>query len=388
MTIANNPTSEICQLALHAAPSGIMVADDKGEIKYVNQTLADMFGYTMEELYGQPIEILLPQQFASAHRNHVRNYVHNPNLRSMGSGRDLEGICKDKRQFPVEIGLRPAQTSSGPVVVATVIDITQRKAIEDKLHQHEEQLEELVAERTRELHEAHLEKERVLDQLIQAEKMTAVGTLVSGIGHEINNPLYVLFSAAEAIADEKDLTQCHTYGKEILKQAKNIAETVKSLSRYAQPGSRHDLEQVNLNKAVDAAVHLAQRTLSGDQIEFSIISNPVPQILARSEEIQQVLFNIVRNAVQAIDGNGKININVAQQQDWIDVYIQDNGPGISHEQLNQIFDPFYTTKGPDEGEGLGLYIVRQIVTRYQGTIEAESEVGAGTRFAIRFPVTN
>lgn len=388
MTIANNPSSEICQLALQAAPSGIMVADDRGEIRYVNQTLADMFGYTTEELYGQPIEILLPRQYASSHRDHVKKYVHNPELRSMGSGRDLEGICKNNRRFPVEIGLRPAQTSHGRVVVATVIDITQRKAIEDKLRQHEEQLEELVDERTRELHEAHLEKERMLDQLIQAEKMTAVGTLVSGIGHEINNPLYVLFSAAEAVTDEKDLTQCHRYGNEILKQAKNIAETVKSLSRYAQPGSRHDLEQVDLKKSINEAVHLAQRTLRADQIEFNITSCSVSRIPARTEEIQQVMFNIVRNAIQAITGSGQIKIDLSQQDKWIKIYIQDSGPGIPDEQLKQIFDPFFTTKGPDEGEGLGLYIVRQIITRYQGTIDVENITAGGTRFVIRFPVNS
>jgi len=385
--MANNPNSEIYQLALEAAPSGIMVVDDLGDIQYVNQTLADMFGHRVEELLGKPIEILLPYQFADAHRRHVEKYARSPKSRSMGVGRDLEGISKDGRQFPVEIGLRPAQTDSGRFVVATVIDITKRKAIEERLHNHEEQLEEMVVERTRELHEAQQEKERVLDQLIQAEKMTAVGTLVSGIGHEINNPLYVLYATAERLTSENDVTRCHAYGHDILKQAKSIAATVKSLSQYAQPGTRHDLQRVDITRSVADAVHLAQSTLRGNQVDFKISESPVPEILAKSEEIQQALFNIVRNAIQAIDGKGRIEISTLQEGDWVTVRIQDNGAGISNEHLKRVFDPFFTTKGPDEGEGLGLYIVSQIITRYQGTIDVEKTADGGTRFIIRFPIT-
>jgi signal transduction histidine kinase len=304
----------------------------------------------------------------------------------MGAGRDLEGVSKDGRRFPVEIGLRPAQTDSGWVVVATVIDISKRKAIEERLRKHEEQLEELVAERTRELREAQREKERVLEHLIQAEKMTAVGTLISGIGHEINNPLYVVLAAAEALADEEDLARCRAHGQEILKQARNMAETVKNLSRYVQPAARHDLQRVDVNASIAGAVHMARRALRHDRIEIKTATSPVPDILARPEEIQQVVFNVVRNAIQAVADRGLVEIRTAQEGDWVTVLIQDTGTGIPNEHLKRVFDPFFTTKGPDEGEGLGLYIVRQIVTRYRGTIDVENAAAGGARFSIRFPI--
>jgi len=376
------------QLALHAAPSGIMVVGDRGDIQFANQTLADMFGYGLEEILGKPVEILLPEQHVAAHRRHVENYARRPEPRPMGAGRDLEGVSKDGRRFPVEIGLRPAQTDSGWIAVATVIDITKRKAIEERLRKHEEQLEELVAERTRELREAQREKERVLEHLIQAEKMTAVGTLVSGIGHEINNPLYVVLAAAEALADEQDLARCRAYGNEILKQAKDIAETVKNLSRYAQPGARHDLQRVDVNASIAGAVRLARRSLRDDRIEIKTTTSPAPDILARPEEIQQVIFNVVRNAIQASAGKGRIEIHTAQKGDCVTVRIEDTGTGIPNEHLKRVFDPFFTTKGPDEGEGLGLYIVRQIVTRYRGTIDVENAAGGGARFSIRFPIAD
>jgi PAS domain S-box-containing protein len=386
MTQAGDPRTEIYQLALHAAPSGIMVVGERGDIRFANQTLADMFGHRLEELLGKPVEILLPEQYFAAHRRHVENYARRPEPRPMGAGRDLEGVSKDGRRFPVEIGLRPAQTDSGWVVVATVIDISRRKAIEERLRKHEEQLEELVAERTRELREAQREKERVLEHLIQAEKMTAVGTLISGIGHEINNPLYVVLAAAEALADEEDLARCRAHGQEILKQARNIAETVKNLSRYVQPAARHDLQRVDVNASIAGAVHMARRALRHDRIEIKTATSPVPDILARPEEIQQVVFNVVRNAIQAVADRGLVEIRTAQEGDWVTVLIQDTGTGIPNEHLKRVFDPFFTTKGPDEGEGLGLYIVRQIVTRYRGTIDVENAAAGGARFSIRFPI--
>ena len=385
MAHAGGLDGEIFRLALHAAPSGILVVGDRGDIQFANQTLADMFGYRIDELVGQPVELLLPEVRVTAHRRHIENYARRPEPRPMGAGRDLEGVSKDGRLFPVEIGLRPAPPDSGSMAVATVVDITKRKAIEERLRRHEEQLEELVAERTRELRRAQQEKERVLEHLIQTEKMAAVGTLVSGIGHEINNPLYVVLAAVEALADEQDIDNCRAYGREILSQVKKIAETVRNLSSYARPATRHDLKRMDVNASVDGAVSLALRSLRDDRIEIRTTMSPALEILARPEEIQQVLFNIIRNAIQAIAGKGRIEIETAREGDWVTVRIDDTGKGIAAQDLKRIFDPFFTTKGPDEGEGLGLYIVRQIVTRHAGTIEAASAAGGGARFVIRFP---
>jgi PAS domain S-box-containing protein len=385
MTRASEPDTETLRVALHAAPSGIVVVDARGKIVFANQTLAQMFGHRLEDLLGKPVEILLPEQHAAAHRGFVEDFARRRQSRPMGAGRDLEGVSKDGRRFPVEIGLRAVPADTGGMVVATVIDITRRKAIEERLRKHEEQLEELVAERTRELREAQRERERVLEHLIQAEKMTAVGTLVSGIGHEINNPLYVVLAAAEALATEQDPARSRAHGEEILKQAKRIADIVKSLSRYAQPSARHDLQRVDINAPIAEAARLAGRALRDDRIAIKTTAGRIPDILAKPEDIQQAAFNIIRNAIQAIPGKGRVEIETGEEAGWVTARIEDSGEGIPSEHIKQIFDPFFTTKGPDEGEGLGLYIVRQIVTRYRGTIDVENVAGGGARFMIRFP---
>ncbi len=247
-------------------------------------------------------------------------------------------------------------------------------------------LEEKVAERTRELVEAQAEKDRVMQQLIQTEKVAAIGTMASGIGHEINNPLYAILGMAEAIRDEKDISQCNEYGRDIIKHSKHIGEIVKNLSGYVRPASQHDLEQVDVNQKLSEAVSMARRSLLSDRVDIKEKLTPVAGIAAKAEEIQQVFFNIIRNGIQAMNGTGILEISSSQEGNRVSIKIRDSGVGIAPEHVDKVFDPFFTTKGPEEGEGLGLYIVQQIVKKYAGNIAVESEQGQGTVFIIDFPI--
>ncbi|MFQ6023991.1 MAG: ATP-binding protein [Acidiferrobacterales bacterium] len=246
-------------------------------------------------------------------------------------------------------------------------------------------LEEKVEDRTRELKEAQAEKDRVMQQLIQTEKVAAIGTMASGIGHEINNPLYAILGMAEAIRDEKDITQCNEYGGDIVKHSKHIAEIVKNLSGYIRPASKLDLEQVDVNEKLSGAVSMAERSLLSDRVEIRKEFSSVPKISAKPEEIQQAFFNVIRNGMQAMNEKGTLEITSTREGDQVRVRIRDTGVGIPAEHLGKVYDPFFTTKGPDEGEGLGLYIVQQIVKKYEGTISLESEKGKGTLVTIKFP---
>ncbi len=385
-TQPQNISEKLLWLAVHASPCGILIVDSSGSIVFVNKALSDMFSYGPDELLGQPIETLIPTKDAEVHRHYRAAFNARPSIRTMGAGKNFDGLAKDGRIFPVEIGLRPDESEEGRLVVATVIDITQRKAIEDQLHRHEEHLEELVEERTRELHDAQVEKERVVEQLIQTEKMAAIGTLVSGVGHEINNPLYLILGTAEAIRDETDISKCRRYGQDIIKHSKQIAEIVKNFSGYIRPAGAHELEQVNANEQLSEALSMAGRSSLSNRVEIRKDFGTVPSISAKPEEIQQVFFNIIRNGIQAMDGEGILEIRSYHEDDRVQIQIQDRGLGMHDERLGKIFDPFFTTKGPDEGDGLGLYIVQQIVKKYDGTISVESQEGTGTTFTIQFPV--
>jgi signal transduction histidine kinase len=249
-------------------------------------------------------------------------------------------------------------------------------------------LEEKVEERTLELEQTQVERDRVMQKLIQTEKVSAIGTMASGIGHEINNPLYAILGMAEAVRDEKDISACNQYGRDIIKYSKHIGEIVKNLSGYIRPANRQELEQVDVNDKLAEAISMVRRSLLDDRIEINSNLAPVPAISGKPEEILQIFFNVIRNGVQAIEGSGRVDVSSGQHDGRVRVRVDDTGVGIPSEHLGRIFDPFFTTKDPDQGEGMGLYIVQQIVKKYEGTITLESETGTGTTCTIRFPGTD
>lgn len=298
-------------------------------------------------------------------------------------------IVKPIQKLRQEARLIAAGNLDQPLAIKTDDEIGELACEFEKmrlqLRQHIGSLEEKVEERTRKLIESQEEKERVMGQLIQTEKMAAVGTLASGIGHEINNPLYVIAGLAEAIRDEKDLAACNKYGKDILKYGKEISAIVKNLSGYTRPANQNELETVDVHAKLIDAVSMVQLALLDDKVEIRQNFEPVPKISAQPEEIGQVFFNIIRNGVQAMAGAGIMELATSLEDQHVCIRIKDNGKGIKAEHIGKIFDPFFTTKGPDEGEGMGMYVVQNIIQKYNGSISLESQEGRGTEFTIRFP---
>lgn len=248
-------------------------------------------------------------------------------------------------------------------------------------------LEEQVEERTRALQDAQAEKDRIVESLIQAEKMAAIGTMASGIGHEINNPLYAILGKAEAIRDETEAGRRRDYSDDIIKRCKQIAAIVKDLSGYVRPGSQQDWVLVDVNRQLSEAIALARHSLLSGHVEFRERLGAVGGVAAKPDEIRQAFFNVIRNAIEAMQGRGTLEVASGMDEGGVRVSIRDTGPGIPKEQQRKIFDPFFTTKGPDEGEGLGLYIVQQIVKKYDGSVAVQSEEGQGTTFTFRLPAS-
>jgi signal transduction histidine kinase len=298
-------------------------------------------------------------------------------------------IVKPIQKLRQEASLIAAGDLSHPLAIKTGDEIEELASEFEKmrlqLRQHIGSLEKKVEERTRKLIESQNEKERVMGQLIQTEKMAAVGTLASGIGHEINNPLYVIAGLAEAVRDEKNLTTCNEYGRDILKYGKEISAIVKNLSGYTRPASQDELEKVDVHEKLEKAVSMVKLALLDDRVEIRQNFALVPKISAQPEEIGQVFFNIIRNGIQAMNGAGTIELTTSLEDEHVCIRIKDNGKGIKPEHMGKIFDPFFTTKGPDEGEGMGMYVVQNIIHKYNGTISLESQEGKGTEFTIQFP---
>jgi PAS domain S-box-containing protein len=351
---------------LSIAPDAIIAIGDNARIRVFNPGAEKLFGHRAADIIGRSLNELIPARFREAHAEHVERFRgSSEQSRLMTERSEIFGVRADGSEFPAEASVSKLEMDGETILTVMLHDVTARKQAEAELIAAKEQAEQA---------------------LIQAEKMAAVGTLASGIGHEINNPLYAILGAAEAVRDGNDLVRSQEHAKDIIGYCKHIAEIIKNLTGYIQPADKHGLEPVDVNAVITEAVSMVRLSPLADTIEIDQRLGQVPAISAKSEDIQQAFFNVIRNGLQAMGSEGKLEIQSICAENRVSVRIRDTGAGIAPADLARIYDPFFTTKGPDEGEGIGLFVVRQIVNKYDGSIEFESQVGEGTVCEIAFPV--
>lgn len=230
------------------------------------------------------------------------------------------------------------------------------------------------------------EQKALQDQLAMAEKLSGLGTLAAGIAHEMNNPLFSIMGFTEAILEEKDSSKIKTYAQKVLDKAKHMASIILNMSGYSRSSKLDQPRDININERIDASIEMALMDSYSDDIQIEKNFSQLPLIKAKPEEIQQIYMNVIRNAVQAMEGKGQLTITSEQENGEISTTIKDTGPGIPQEYLSKVFDPFFTTKDQGKGTGLGLNIVHRLVDKYGGSISVESTVGEGTTFTISFPI--
>ncbi len=229
------------------------------------------------------------------------------------------------------------------------------------------------------------EQKRLGEQLIQAEKLASLGTLVSGMAHEVNNPAQGILGMAQIILDETDPDAIREYARDIVGYTKHIATVVRDFATYARRSDRDGESELAISERMTDAVKLIRRSPYFGTVEVATDFQPVPPVQARRTEIDQVFVNLIGNAVQAMNGKGRLTLATALRGDMVTASVSDTGSGIPKDHLGKIFDPFFTTKAPGKGTGLGLYIVHKIVTKHRGQIQVESEAGKGTTFTVAFP---
>jgi len=233
----------------------------------------------------------------------------------------------------------------------------------------------------------------------QREKLAVIGTLSAGINHEIRNPLGIVKAQCETfVLDWQDgllngqsweaiLDRCLAIMQGAIYHIDRATTITRKLSSFAKPIREVSIQRVAISREVDEVLALVGKDLELEKIDVQKeIPRDLPEVLADRSQIQEILFNLIRNAGQAISPPGTIWIRAqARGEDQVRVEIADTGCGIAPETLGKIFDPFFTTKEPGKGTGLGLFIVRQIVERNKGRIAVESTVGRGSSFLLDFP---
>ena len=254
---------------------------------------------------------------------------------------------------------------------ASQAGIAVEKAIlEEKLLEYSRELERKVEERTR--------------QLLHAERLATIGTLASGVAHEINNPATSILLDAERILEENlSNSEVREIAEGIVRQVERIRRITRSLLLFSRQ-SEFEPREVDLNGVIEDALEVLRPRLKNVKVEKRF--GELPTIKGDPSQLQQVFVNLILNALQAMPGGGTLTLETLTEGGEVVARVRDTGVGIPREHLSKIFDPFFSTKKPSEGTGLGLSICQGIVERHNGKIEVESKLGEGTAFTVRLPV--
>jgi hypothetical protein len=344
---------------LDASPDAMVITDRSGRIEVVNRQAVTMFGYTAEELAGSPVEELVPEGPTAVQPT------------AEESGRELEARRKDGTTFPCEVSLSPLVSDDAPLVIATIRDITKR-------HQLEEQFQ-------------------------QAQKLEAIGRLAGGIAHDFNNRLTAILGYADMALAQ--LNPSHPLWRD-LQEIKTAAHRSSTLTRQLLAFSRRQVlrvEAVSLNDVVRQTDRLLERVI-GEQITRELkLDEAVPAIKADTGQLEQILTNLAVNAKDAMPDGGCLTIETHAADmtrhhpdarpgmadgPYAVLSVTDSGHGMTRTVRDKIFEPFYTTKAPGEGTGLGLASVYGIVKQLKGHVGVSSEPGRGSTFRLYFPATD
>ena len=241
-----------------------------------------------------------------------------------------------------------------------------------------------------EMEEELVEREEELDtknkELLMSKKLAAIGTLASGVAHELNNPLNNIYISAQVLQKEAR-DNCSPLVKEtlndIIGQSIRVKGIVGDLLEYAR-GKEPKFREVELNELITNTHKLLRITVSMDQVHFALNSNNDRIVIkADQEQLERVFINLFTNAVEAMDGKGDIIVTLSKEPNAIKIWVSDTGKGMTPEEMEKVFEPFFTTK--DKGTGLGLAIVFNIIKKHKGEIFVDSQKDKGTTFYMVFP---
>ena len=368
----------------------IIVTDDSQDILFFNNGAEKTFGYNSEELLGRTLTTLLPSRFVDIHQKHIENFALSSDVARVKDKRtEIVGLRKDGIEFPAEASILKSTIDEGWIFTIFLRDITNRKRTEKKLNIEHEKLLKV----NNELKDSLKKEEWLRTQLINAGRLASLGDMAAKISHEINNPLAIIAAEAELQLFDNPQPELKESLENVLLNAHLIGVLTRNYMALAKP-SEIKMSRLNLGKIFLNSVESIRSLGSLKDVLISCsIMDQESEILGDSEKLAQVLRNLLMNAVQATSGmeNGEITVEtrISENTGAVIATIKDNGVGIAPEILENIFDPYFTTKAGGGGTGLGLAIARELIEEiHQGQLTAESKPGDGSLFKIVIPAAN
>ncbi len=336
-----------------SAADGLVTINEDHVIIGYNHGAELMFGYSRQEALGQDLKLIVPPPFTDLHKGFVKRYLATREAHVLGRQRRLTARRRDGTEFPLSISFSVAEIRGNLYFTAIMRDITEYKAMEDRV--------------------------------LQTERLAAVGNTVAHIAHEIKNPLLIIGGFA------RQLMKSPGFDDDARQKLSTIAEEVSSLENLVaemrdfvrRPPAQRRPGQIS--EVIQGALELFQDTLKAHNIRVrQVEAAPLPSVTFDPRQLHQVMVNLFKNALEAMPGGGEITITSQVKGDKVEISITDTGAGLSPEVAANIFRPYFTTK--EKGVGLGLAICQSIMEEHGGCIFADSPPGQGATFTIQLPL--
>ncbi|MBL6449358.1 PAS domain S-box protein [Fulvivirga sp. 29W222] len=402
-----------------ACEEGILVVNKGGTIVMANTACNNLFGYKPGEMIGLKVEDLVPPNVKISHIKDRKNYEKHPSPRQMGKGRHLSGHKKNGDEFPVEISLNRAQIDGIDHTVAFIIDITERKKIEEALKRSEEQLivyaaelEKRVTQRTKELDftisklertNAELEEQVTIRKKAEEETQLALSRerelnelktrFVSMASHEFRTPLSTILSSASLIERYVDVGTEEKRQKHVDKIKSSISNLTAILNDFLSVSKLEEgrvelhKEVINLNEMLlDIIDEMSAIAKEGQEIKL-IFDNDRYYLYSDKKILKNILINLLSNAIKYSEPGKTVDLIVEEKKEGVLLKVSDKGMGIPEQEQKHMFERFFRASNATniQGTGLGLNIVKKYVDMLEGSISFASKLGAGTTVSIDLP---
>jgi two-component system sensor kinase FixL len=356
------------QALLDAAVDAVIVIDGRGHIETFNRAAELMFGFTAEDVLGCNVSMLMPEPDRSAHDGYLARYQRTGEAHIIGIGREVTAQRRDGSVFPVSLAVGRVASTDPPRFVGFITDISTR----------------VEAERTAAQAQA---------RLTHVARLSTMGELAAGLAHEINQPLAAIATYAQACqrliasGQAADTEEIRDSLGQISRQALRAGEVLRRLRTFVA-NREVRREPIGCNQLLEDMLALARPDLRANDVNLTLEIEPnLPKVMADAVQLQQVLINLLRNAIDATaqcsPAQRSITLRATATREGVEISVHDRGPGVEPGALDSLFNPFFTTKA--QGTGLGLAISRTIVQAHDGKLAYRPEPGGGACFYFTLP---
>lgn len=368
-TFKDTDSATLFRMLLETAVDGILVIDERGNLLIYNDACERLFGYAPEEVIGQNIRMLMPEPYRHEHDGYLKAYRDTGEKKIIGIGREVTALRKDGSEFPIYLSVGEGHLGDKRVFVGIVHDITARR------------------EASRRLHETQSE-------LVHMSRFNEMGQMTSSLAHELNQPLAAIMNYLSAAGrtlsrlDAPEAARARDLVQKASDQSARAGQIIRHLRDFVEKRD-HNRREEDINILVEEAVEFA--LLGSEDLDVQVdieLEDGLPPVFADRIQIQQVILNLARNAVEAMQDCSlrRLSVTTSRLDDgFIRASIADTGPGLAPEVAENLFQPFITTK--EKGMGIGLSICWSIVDAHGGELWAEKNESGGTSFHFRLPAT-